>query len=86
MNITIYTTPTCKVCKKVKAYFKSKNVEYTEVDMSIGGIKKNQEMKKMFKKMKLKTYPVVIIQKDDEDEMIFPEFDEDIFDELLKEN
>ena len=54
MKITIYTIPKCGVCKKAKDYFNSKGVKYDEVDMSVGGIKKNIEMKKQFKRMGLK--------------------------------
>lgn len=85
MKVTIYTISACKTCKQAKKYFQSKNVPYTEIDMSIGGIKKNQEMKKQFKRMGLKVYPVIIVQQEGEDEMIFPEFDERLFDDLLKE-
>ena len=85
MRITIYTIPKCKFCKQAKKYFISKNVGYAEVDMSIGGVPENIEMKKAFKKMGLKTYPVIVVEKDGEDEMIFPEFDRKLFDDLIKE-
>ena len=55
------------------------------MDMSIGGIRENIEMKRKFKQMGLKTYPVIIVQEEGDDEMIFPEFDEKLFDDLLKE-
>jgi hypothetical protein len=42
--------------------------------MSIGGIKENIDMKIAFKKMGLKSYPVIVFQKDGDDEMIFPKF------------
>ena len=32
--ITIYTTPTCGFCHMAKDYFKSKNVEYDEKDVT----------------------------------------------------
>ena len=42
-NIKIYTTPTCAFCKMAKDYFKSKNLEYTEYDVS-KDIPKQKEM------------------------------------------
>ncbi len=33
-NITIYSTPTCGYCKMAKEYLTSKNIPYTEVDVS----------------------------------------------------
>lgn len=32
MNITIYSTPSCKYCILAKEYFKEKGLEYTEKD------------------------------------------------------
>lgn len=33
-QITIYTTPTCGFCHMAKEYFKSKDVEYSEKDVT----------------------------------------------------
>jgi glutaredoxin-like YruB-family protein len=33
-SITIYSTPTCGYCKMAKEYLTSKNVAYTEIDVS----------------------------------------------------
>lgn len=33
-KVTIYTTPTCGYCKMSKEFFKEKNVDYKEVDVS----------------------------------------------------
>ncbi len=33
-QIKVYSTPTCPWCKKVKEYLKSKNIEFTDVDVS----------------------------------------------------
>ena len=33
-NIVMYTTPTCVYCHMAKEYLKSKNVEFTEKDLS----------------------------------------------------
>lgn len=32
--IKVYTTPTCKYCKDVKAYLQEKGLEYTEIDVT----------------------------------------------------
>ncbi|MDP3974846.1 MAG: glutaredoxin family protein [Candidatus Jorgensenbacteria bacterium] len=34
-SVTIYTTPTCVYCKMTKAFFKEKNVAYTERDVAV---------------------------------------------------
>ncbi len=33
-TVKIYSTPTCVYCKMAKEYFKSKNIEYTEVNVA----------------------------------------------------
>lgn len=42
-KVEIYTTPTCAFCKMAKEYFKSKNIEYAEYDVS-KDLAKRQEM------------------------------------------
>lgn len=34
MNITIYSTPTCPYCVKVKEYLKEKKLEYTDFNVA----------------------------------------------------
>ncbi|MBU5687881.1 MAG: glutathione S-transferase N-terminal domain-containing protein [Candidatus Aenigmarchaeota archaeon] len=34
MKVRIYTTPTCPYCEMAKQYFKMKNIDYEEVDVS----------------------------------------------------
>ncbi len=34
MEVIVYSTPTCPYCKKVKKYLKSKNIDFTEYDVS----------------------------------------------------
>jgi glutaredoxin-like YruB-family protein len=43
VSITIYSTPTCGYCKMAKEYLASKNIPYTEVDVS-RDTAKQQEM------------------------------------------
>lgn len=33
-NVTVYSTPTCPWCDKVKDYLKDKNIDFTEHDVS----------------------------------------------------
>jgi len=41
--IKVYTTPNCHYCRLVKEYFKSKNLEYSEVNV-ITDVVAQQEM------------------------------------------
>ena len=34
VKVKIWTTPTCAFCKKTKEFLKSRNVKYTEIDVS----------------------------------------------------
>ncbi len=34
-NVLIYSTPTCGYCKLAKAFFKEKNIEFTEKDVAL---------------------------------------------------
>jgi len=85
MNITIYTIPNCKNCDEVKNYFDSKDIEYKVIDMSKGGNKKTIELKKKLKSLGFKTYPIIIIQPDGDDEMMFPEFDKELIEDLIND-
>ncbi len=35
MSITVYSTPSCPWCYRVKEYFKAKHISFEEVDVSI---------------------------------------------------
>lgn len=54
MDIKIYTTPTCAYCKMAKAYFKSQNWPYEELDVSENADNR-QEMIKMTGQMGVPT-------------------------------
>ncbi len=56
-TIKIYTTPTCAFCKQAKEYFKSKNLEYTEYDVS----KDTDKQKEMIDKTGQFSVPVIDI-------------------------
>lgn len=45
-NITIYSTPTCGYCRMAKEYLKSKNIAFTEVDVSLDRAKQEEMIKK----------------------------------------
>jgi glutaredoxin len=57
--IEVYTMRNCEHCKQAKQYLQSKGVSFKEVDMSIGGNPETQHIKKRFKEMGLKSYPVI---------------------------
>jgi len=82
--IKLYIVQDCDNCNEAKEYFKLKEIEYEEIDMSIGGIKKTIEEKKRFKALGLKTYPIIIINTEKDGELIFPEFDKDSLNNILE--
>lgn len=79
MNIVIYTIKNCSSCKQAKEYLLKHGVEFTEIDMSIGGIKEVQQMKKQFKEWGLKVYPVILIDK----KVILQGYDKKEFEEVF---
>lgn len=46
-SVKIYTTPTCTYCKMAKEFFKEKNVEYEEFDLTADAEKREEMRKKM---------------------------------------
>lgn len=65
-KVTIYTTPTCAYCKAVKEYFRTNNVEYSEIDVAA-----NQKAgEEMVKKSGQLGVPVIIIEKNGIEEII----------------
>lgn len=55
--VKVYSTPTCPYCKKAKAYFDSKNVEYKDVNVAQDENKK----KEMIEKSGQQSVPVIDI-------------------------
>lgn len=45
-KVTIYSTPTCSFCSMAKDFFKEKNVEYTEHDVSTDAGKRQEMIEK----------------------------------------
>ena len=46
MNVKIYSTPECPWCKKVKAFLKENNIEYTDFDVGSDTTKAKEMMDK----------------------------------------
>ena len=80
MEVDIYTVRNCIKCKEVKAYLSSKGIGFIEHDMGIGGRPELQAMKKYFKEVGLKTYPVTIVL---DKKAILQGFDKKEFDEVF---
>ncbi|AVP55145.1 glutaredoxin domain-containing protein [Clostridium tetani] len=55
--IKVYSTPTCPYCKKAKAYFDSKNVEYKDVNVA----QDEKEKEEMIEKSGQQSVPVIDI-------------------------
>jgi glutaredoxin-like YruB-family protein len=46
MTITVYSTPTCPWCKKLKEYLKEKKVSFKDLDVSTNEKAKNEMVEK----------------------------------------
>ncbi|MFA4831065.1 MAG: glutaredoxin domain-containing protein [Patescibacteria group bacterium] len=57
MSVIIYSTPSCGYCKRAKAYFEEKGVEYEEIDVS----KDREKAKEMVEKSCQMGVPVIEI-------------------------
>ncbi|MCH7529687.1 glutathione S-transferase N-terminal domain-containing protein [Patescibacteria group bacterium] len=67
-KVVIYSTPTCHFCHTAKEFFKEKNIEYTDYDVSTDDDKR----KEMIEKSGQMGVPVIYI----DDEMLIG-FDKD---------
>ncbi len=56
-KILIYSTPTCSFCKKAKEFLKSKNIPYTDFDVS----EDKDKLEEMIKKSNQMGVPVIDI-------------------------
>lgn len=65
-EVTIYSTPTCGFCTLAKDFFKEKGVEFTEVDVSV----EQEKAQEMVEKTGQMGVPVIIINKDGQEEVI----------------
>ena len=82
MGIDIYIIKNCSKCQKVKEFLNKRELVYIEHDMGQGGNQELQKMKKQFKELGLKTYPVTIV---DEKKIVLQGFDEKEFEKAFGE-
>lgn len=75
MTIKIYSTPTCPWCVQAKAYFKSKNIAFEDIDVAQDQAKA-QEMVKLSGQMSV---PVIAI-----DDEVIVGFDQERIEEIIK--
>jgi len=78
VKITIYSLPTCPYCKMTKRFFNEKKIEYQDIDVSAN----QDEAEIMIKKSGQMGVPVIIIKKDNREEMIIG-FDQQKISQLL---
>ncbi|XLQ19899.1 MAG: glutaredoxin family protein [Candidatus Moraniibacteriota bacterium] len=65
-KVTIYSTPTCGYCTMAKDFLQEKGVEYEEVDVSVD----QQKAQAMVEKTGQMGVPVIIIEKDGQEEVL----------------
>jgi glutaredoxin-like YruB-family protein len=65
-DVTIYSTPTCGYCTMAKDFLQEKGVEYEEVDVSVD----QQKAQAMVEKTGQMGVPVIIINKDGQEEVL----------------
>jgi glutaredoxin-like YruB-family protein len=65
-EVTIYSTPTCGFCTLAKDFFKEKGIEFTEIDVSV----EQEKAQEMVEKTGQMGVPVIIINKDGQEEVI----------------
>lgn len=74
MSVTVYSTPACVYCNLVKKYLKSKNVRYTDIDITVDA----GSVEEMVAKSRQRGVPVI-----DFDGTIIVGFDTEQIDRLL---
>lgn len=45
-QVIIYSTPTCVYCRMAKDWLRDKGIEYTEFDLSVDAVKRDEVIKK----------------------------------------
>ncbi len=65
-KVTIYSTPTCGYCTMAKDFLQEKGVEYDEIDVSVD----QQKAQEMVEKTGQMGVPVIIIEKDGQEEVL----------------
>lgn len=62
-NVIIYTLNYCPFCKKALDFFKEKNINFEEIDVTYDEENMTEKIKNMFKLEKEVTFPQIIIDK-----------------------
>jgi len=75
MNITIYSTPTCPHCVHAKAFFKEKNLPFTDYNVA----EDQEKAQEMIKRSGQMGVPVIFV-----DDKMFIGFDRNEIEEALK--
>ena len=65
-KITVYSTQACPYCVMAKDFFKEKNIDFTELDVSVDQAKAEEMMEKSGQM----GVPVIIIEADGKEEII----------------
>ncbi len=73
-KVVIYSTPTCPVCKRAKAYLAEKGISYQEIDVAAS----SEIARELIKKSGQMGVPVIIV----DDDMLIG-FNQAKLDELL---
>jgi glutaredoxin-like YruB-family protein len=66
VEVTIYSTPTCGYCTLAKDFLQEKGVQYKEIDVSVD----QQRAQEMVEKTGQMGVPVIIINKDGQEEIL----------------
>lgn len=66
VEVTIYSTPTCGYCTLAKDFLQEKGVQYKEIDVSVD----QQKAQEMVEKTGQMGVPVIIINKDGQEEIL----------------
>ena len=73
-KVVIYSTPTCPICKRAKAYLTEKGISYQDIDVAAS----SETAREMIKKSGQMGVPVIIV----DDEMLIG-FNQARLDKLL---
>lgn len=81
MKISIYSTPTCPWCVLVKNYFKSKKIDFVDINVAIDPLK----AKEMIDISGQTGVPVIVVEKDENDNepTVIHGFDKEAIEKIL---
>jgi glutaredoxin 3 len=78
-KVNIYSTATCHFCNLAKDFFKANDIEYTEFNVGEDVEKRNE----MLEKTGQMGVPVIVVEKEGEEEQVVVGFEESKIRELL---